>query len=253
MRTPTLAFLAATCAFLAAASAMACQIDQKVNRAGKGKFNPEKSVVFMGSSSIDYWNSTLQKDFAPAGVETINLGVAGKTYEHVLTHAPACAKKYPAKQFVLYSGENDMGFSLFGGGSALENFSASVRAIRKQVPDAKIYVYTVKPSPFHFLRRGEFQRFNANLKKRVDEMNKSAGKSYITVLDTWAEMDASSGVIKDSIHMTAKGYQIWIDKLMPHLKAFNAEQAKKAAAAKKPAAGAAADERAPAGSSANAQ
>src|SRR5690349_12297084 len=67
-------------------------------------FDP-RTIVFIGSSSIDFWKS-LPEDFA--GSKVLNLGVAGTTYSHLVEHAGEWAAQYPADRYVIYSGDNDI-------------------------------------------------------------------------------------------------------------------------------------------------
>ena len=65
---------------------------ETVARPASEPFDP-RSIVFIGSSSIDFWK-TLPDDFPEDKV--VNLGKAGTTFSHLVSRAGEWATAYPA-------------------------------------------------------------------------------------------------------------------------------------------------------------
>ena len=123
------------------------------------------------------------------------------------------AKAYPAKRFVLYSGDNDIG--LVGGlrspEAIAENFRLTVEAIRSQVPDAEILVISIKPSlsPIRRARGGAVRETNALIKAQGERLG------GVTYIDVYHRMLTESGSPDrkyfrwDGIHLSEAGYELW--------------------------------------------
>jgi lysophospholipase L1-like esterase len=184
-------------------------------------FNPAQSLVFMGSSSIDNWKS-LQDDFT--GFHTVNLGVGGTKYSDVAASAHGCALMFPAKHFVLYSGENDI--STRGTPAPVDaiviDFLSAASGIHRAIPDASIYVFSIKPSAQ--VTDSSKRALNEALLRTIKRLNQgaaAAGKApYLHYIDIDTPMSQSKDnlFLPDGIHMTRAGYEIWIDALRIHLK-----------------------------------
>ena len=63
------------------------------------------SVLFVGSSSIRFWN-TLEEDMAPLPV--INRGFGGSTFDDLLFYMDRIVMPYQPSAVVLYEGDNDI-------------------------------------------------------------------------------------------------------------------------------------------------
>lgn len=178
------------------------------------KFDRERALVFMGSSTIDFWTS-MPTDFPQ--FQTVNLGIAGSRYNSLAASAGACAKKYPAKNFVLYSGENDIAW-MSSPSLVADNFETAVKGIRKNVRGAKIYVFNLKPSKRLLLQFGRLEAVNNKLEAKVAKLNSQVLVKDITLIDINSAMDGQSGLFSiDGIHMTQKGYRLWTQALMSEL------------------------------------
>lgn len=172
-------------------------------------FHPD-TIIFIGSSTMGHWKPRMEKDFAP--LRTWNFGENGTDYTYLHENVPAWAKKYPAKRWVIYSGDNDLN-------SDNPRTPAQVNAdmlktaalIRQQIPGAEVFVLSIKC------------RVGAKTCGRVAEANQLMAKEKgITFVDTFTAMkkkaaDESKLFQEDGIHLNDQGYDIWRDELRPAL------------------------------------
>jgi hypothetical protein len=121
-------------------------------------FDP-RTIVFIGSSSIEFWKS-LPEDFA--GHKVINLGKAGTTYSHLVAHAGEWGAKYPADRYVIYSGDNDIAW-LRSPAKVAGQFREVARALKVANPRVHIFVISIKPNviPTRRIRIGAVRKANA--------------------------------------------------------------------------------------------
>lgn len=180
----------------------------------EGAFDP-RTIVFIGSSSIDFWK-TLPQDFA--GDKVINLGKAGTTYSYLADHVEEWAAKYPADRYVIYSGDNDIAW-LKSPKKVAGQFHEVAVALRGAIPAVHIYVISIKPNliPTRRVRIGAVRKANALIAAEV------AALGYATYVDAHTPMLNQKGRPRaelfsiDGIHINEKGYRVWRDVLLPLL------------------------------------
>jgi lysophospholipase L1-like esterase len=175
-------------------------------------FNPA-SVVFIGSSSIEYWK-TLQQDFKPA--ITLNLGVGGTTYSFLLDHAAEWAEQYPAHNYVIYSGDNDLEAGL-APEEVTGQFERLAGILHEKIPDVHISLISVKPCPSRVTNLPKVRELNERLKRAADSL------AYVTFVDIYPSMlnpddsPRSELFVGDGLHMNGAGYRIWTEALRVEL------------------------------------
>lgn len=180
-----------------------------------GKFDRD-TVVFVGSSSIELWKD-LPASFP--GLKTKNLGVAATTYSYLVDHVEEWADKYPARRFVVYSGDNDIAW-----GSSSERVAGLFREfatrLRRKIPDVKIFVLSVKPNSnlLRRLRMGTVRKTNLQIEQEAARLG------FATYVDIFSLMLDGRGRPRgelfgfDGIHMNASGYEVWARALRPLLR-----------------------------------
>ena len=181
---------------------------------GVEPFDP-RTIVFIGSSSIDFWKS-LPEDFA--GEKVINLGKAGTTYSHLVANAGEWAAKYPADRYVIYSGDNDIAW-LRSPEKVAKQFREVAETLRATLPAVHILVISIKPNliPTRRVRIVAVRKANAMIAAET------AAIGHATYVDTHTLMLDRNGnpraelFTMDGIHMNEKGYRIWRDVLLPLL------------------------------------
>ena len=176
------------------------------------------SVVFLGSSSIDFWRERIEKDFPNS--HPIDLGLWGTDLAYLQENIDAWTKKYPAKTFVIYSGENDINNEprrkAF---QVAADYRKLLDTIHEKLPSAKVLVLSIKPrvGKEHLWSHGETVKANELLRKELPKLD------YVTFLDTYPRMFKPDQTPRDDfyredgIHLNAKGYDLWRDIVRPHL------------------------------------
>jgi hypothetical protein len=168
-------------------------------------FQPE-AVLFVGSSSIRRW-STLAQDMAPMPV--INRGFGGSTLPEVLHYADRIITPHNPKIIVLYCGENDLANNSTTANDVLESFKQMNYWLQKNLPDARLYFISIKPS----VKRWKYW-------KKMNEANLlilqyMSRHSHLRFIDVSTPMLDSKGRVKgkifveDNLHLNDKGYKIW--------------------------------------------
>lgn len=182
--------------------------DDSVSFPGKGK------ILFVGSSSFRLWKD-LQTDFPD--LQIINRGFGGSTLDDVLLYKEQIIKPYAPRQVVVYCGENDL-----ANGTSPEkvtaNFIELFNYIRGNFPRADVIFVSIKPSPSRKHILDNVRKANGAIRQFL------AGQKRATFVDVFSLMLDSNGnfreelFVEDRLHMNRKGYDIWKQALMPHLK-----------------------------------
>jgi lysophospholipase L1-like esterase len=182
----------------------------------KDKINPppEGALLFIGSSSIRRWYN-LENDMK--GIEVINRGFGGSTASDVLRYIHRIVLPYNPSKIIYYEGDNDI-----ARGISPQNFIDSTRKfiqiVRKQLPETKIYLLSVKPCP----QRIHIWDTNANANRMLEELAENTQKVYF--IDVASAMFDKRGKLKqdifvaDGVHMNDMGYEIWTKLIRQKLK-----------------------------------
>jgi len=181
---------------------------------GAEPFDP-RTIVFIGSSSIDFWKS-LPEDFA--GSKVINLGKAGTTYSHLVANTGEWAAKYPADRYVIYSGDNDIAW-MRSPEKVASQFREVADTLRAALPGVHILVISIKPNliPTRRVRIGAVRKANAMIAAETVALGHATYvDAHTPMLDPNGNPRAELFTV-DGIHMNEKGYRIWRDVLLPLL------------------------------------
>jgi lysophospholipase L1-like esterase len=171
-------------------------------------------TIFYGSSSIRLWK-TLKEDFAPLPV--INHGFGGSTFPEMTYYADRMLVPYKPKTIVLYC-END----LFSGKEktpeqVFDAFAELATLIQNKLPKTKVYYISMKPSISRKDKWNLVSKADAMIK---DYIHKHKNFSYINIVPVMYRPNGTVNgeyFIKDSLHMTPKGYAQWTSVVRPVL------------------------------------
>lgn len=171
-------------------------------------------IVFYGSSSIRLWK-TLKEDFAPLPV--INHGFGGSTFPEMTYYADRMLVPYNPKMIVLYC-END----LFSGKDktpeqVFDAFAELATLIQNKLPKTKVYYISMKPSISRKDKWNLTTAADALIKSYID---KHKNFSFIDIRPVMFGANGKANgeyFIKDSLHMTPKGYAQWTSVVRPVL------------------------------------
>lgn len=172
-------------------------------------------VVFTGSSSVRLWSS-LAEDMAP--IPVLNRGFGGSQMSHVVHYAERIIHPYRPVAVVVYAGDNDLAPRT--GKTAetvLTDFEELVRSVHAELPEARIYYLTIKPSRLRWDRWPEMERAN----QRIAAF--AASDSRLGVIDIGPATLGPDGTPRDDVfridglHLNATGYAAWAEIVRPAL------------------------------------
>lgn len=175
---------------------------------------PKDAVLFVGSSSIRFWES-LEKDFP--GVPVIDRGFGGSTIADCARYADRIVVPYRPRRIVFYAGDNDIAA---GRAPALvaADFTAFVRQVRAALPGVPILFISVKPSLARWTLAAQIRETNRLVRE-------AAAKEDFDFLDAYAPMLGADGLPRkelfreDGLHMTPEGYALWTRLVDPFVRA----------------------------------
>jgi lysophospholipase L1-like esterase len=173
---------------------------------------PRDGVLFIGSSSIRFWD-TLAADFPDVAV--INRGFGGSEIRDSTWYVDRIVIPYKPRQIVLYAGDNDLSNGRTPG-QVHEDLRAFVHRVRRDLPDVHIAYIANKPSPAR-ARLLDVQR-QANALIASD-----AGRLRVDYIDVFTPMLDARGqprtdlFVEDRLHMNRAGYELWREVVAPHV------------------------------------
>ena len=178
------------------------------------------AVIFIGSSSINKWNS-LKRDMSP--LPSLNHGFGGSRIQDATYFVPRLVTKYDPSLVVLYAGDNDIFFrDLFGkkpdtAMRCLEDFKAFAAAVHKDLLAMRIYFVSIKPSPSRMKYWPQMKEAN----KLIKEYCATDGRlAYIDVAGSMLSNDGKpieKYFISDNLHLSDAGYALWTSLIKPVL------------------------------------
>lgn len=175
---------------------------------------PENPILFVGSSSIRMWK-TIRDDLAPYPV--MNRGFGGSNMPELIHYADRIVFPYNPKAIFVYEGDNDIGSEAVSPDSMIATLKTFHSMVTNELPEAKIFFISIKPS----IRR-------KNILDKCQKTNQLAAEycdAYpeLFFVDVATPMLNEDGTIRndifieDSLHMNAKGYEIWTEVVRPYL------------------------------------
>ena len=173
----------------------------------------QDGILFTGSSSIKFWKDPV-KDFNNPNI--INRGFGGSQIIDLIENFDQVILKYHPKKVVIYSGDNDVQFGksaeiVFG------DFCTLYGMIKAKLPNTKVYFIAIKPSLNRWAKVLEMKKTNTMINEYLNT------KSNGTFVDIFSPMIGFEGkpekkwFIKDGLHMTDEGYQLWTNILSPYI------------------------------------
>ena len=174
-------------------------------------------LLFVGDSITAGWNWDIwQKNFSQ--YNPANFGVGGDHTGNLLWRLQHGDKgKLKPKVVVLLIGVNNFGHLNETPEQVFAGIKAVVKTLRKNYPKAKILVNGVFPfeesltSP----KRAMVKEVNS-LVTKLDDNKHIFVKDYGPLL-LQADGSISKEVMGDFLHPTPKGYQIWVDAMLPDI------------------------------------
>jgi len=174
----------------------------------------QKGILFTGSSSIRFWKN-LATDFKNPTI--LNRGFGGSQIIDLIENFDPLILKYHPTQIVVYSGDNDVEYGksaeiVFG------DFCTLLGMIKAKLPKTKVYFISIKPSLSRWDKVLEMKKANTMINEYANT------KPNLYYIDVFSPMLCNKGkpcekwFIEDGLHMTEKGYKLWVEILAPYLK-----------------------------------
>ena len=175
----------------------------QISPPGKNKF------LFIGSSSIRLWKS-LQEDMAP--LEVINRGFGGAHIKHINRHFESIVLPYEPKAIIFFCGTNDV--AAYNPVDKVKlDFEIFYNRVKRDLPDTKLFVIEIQPSPSRFFQRNLQLKWNEHIEDLAKE---DPDLFVINVSETMFTDDGKPRrelYIPDMLHMNSRGYAIWTGKV----------------------------------------
>lgn len=171
-------------------------------------------LLFVGSSSIRFWARVAQ-DFESMPV-VINRGFGGSTMADCQHFVRQLVVQYRPRQIMVYAGDNDLAEGRTPA-QVLESFQGFVRAVRAELPQARIGYISIKPSPARAALLPQVHEANALLRAYVVTLPNADFIDVITpMLDAQGRPRAEL-YGPDRLHMNAAGYALWREVIGPYV------------------------------------
>lgn len=165
---------------------------------------PACATLFVGSSSIRFWNS-LSQDFPDRTV--INRGFGGSTIWEVNHYFDRVVAPYRPKEIVFYAGENDLNAGRTPD-QAYADFVQFMRLKEKALGATPVWYIAAKPSKLRLDQLPQQTALNASIKALAGQRDDLA---YIDIVGAMMKPDGTPKdiFVEDNLHMTPAGYALW--------------------------------------------
>lgn len=180
-------------------------------QADKQQAPPSEPVLFIGSSSIRLWD--VATSFP--GLNTLNRGFGGSTIADSSHFFDRIIKPYQPKVIVLYAGDNDISKGL-SPQEVFEDFKSLAQKISVSLPGTPLIYIAIKPSIKRKNLWPEMKQSNDLIAKFcAQQPNLEFADIAKPMLDNPAHSPAPELFRKDGLHLSAQGYQLWKETLLP--------------------------------------
>lgn len=175
---------------------------------------PAGAIVATGSSSMVGWHGTIKRDLAPLTI--IPRGFGGSNYNDLHAMLDRVVVPYKPRAVLIYEGDNDIAGGMFPE-SVIAKFKETTSAIRQWLPQARIYILAVKPSPSREKFWPDAVKVNEAMKAACDA---DPMMTYIDIATPMLGPDGKARVElfgNDMLHMNESGYALWTTIVKPVL------------------------------------
>jgi lysophospholipase L1-like esterase len=174
---------------------------------------PHDGILFVGSSSIRLWQTAEAFPELPV----INRGFGGSRVPDVNDFADRIVFKYKPRTVVFYAGDNDLaaGHKWEDVLSGIETFR---KRLREKLPDTRLILMPIKPSPSRWKLWPQAQEINGRLKAISEKVDNVTYVETATPLLGEDRQPRKELYRNDQLHLNEKGYAIWNKILAPALR-----------------------------------
>jgi lysophospholipase L1-like esterase len=176
----------------------------------------EADIVFLGDSITAGWAQQKAWDESLRPLGAVNFGIAGDSTEQVLWRIQhGELDPIRPRAFVLLIGTNNL--VAHSAAQIAEGITAIVRTLGEKVPDARILLMGLLP-------RGD--ALPASAVSKIEDINRVISNldngDTVKYLDIGPKLlvdgKISRELMPDFLHLSARGYQVWADAVLPLLR-----------------------------------
>lgn len=176
---------------------------------------PQNPVVFIGSSSIRFWNTGERFPEMPV----VNRGFGGSHISDVIFFIDETVLRYKPKMVIFYAGDNDINDGK-NNDQVVEDYAQFVNLVHASNSDTMIVYIPIKPS---LARWALWPQMNA-ANKRIRQYSKKS--DHLLYVDLASIVLGKDGLprpkyfVTDGLHLSSAGYDVWTKKLNSFLNAL---------------------------------
>lgn len=169
---------------------------------------PEGAIVLTGSSSIARWNNQAEEALAPLTV--IPRGFGGSIMNDLVYYIDQVAIIYNPRAIVIYEGDNDTSpGSMIPLAMITNQLQQIIDRVHRELPETRIYVLSVKPSP---IRESVWERAQLLNRHYADLAEADPLVHYVDVATPLLNEDGTMRrdiYMRDNLHLNGSGNDIW--------------------------------------------
>jgi lysophospholipase L1-like esterase len=173
---------------------------------------PKGQVVFVGSSTMVDWKAGAHFP----DLQIVNRALWGSAVADTSRNVDRLIVPYEPRVVVVYAGDNDL-----DGGATTEQvaveFERLVKNVHAKLPQTRIVVIGIKPSPQRWLTIDRMRTANAMIRAICARDDRVAFVDVDGPMMGWDEKPRPELYRPDGLHLSEQGYQLWTTLLRPFL------------------------------------
>ena len=179
----------------------------KFEQLDKSEHDPDKAILFAGSSSIRLW-STLKEDVAPYPV--IRRGFGGSKFSDLAVFAKEIIYPHQFRALVLFEANDITGNAADKSPKEVAKlFRDIVRTVRRKYADQPIFVIEITPTQSRWPQWPKIKQANQLLRESCRKLHNTYFTETSTAYLNKAGEPINELFIKDMLHQNRVGYRIW--------------------------------------------
>ena len=174
---------------------------------------PEDAILFVGSSSIRFWNTAA----AFPGKPIINRGFGGSELSDVIHFYDQVIRPYSPSRIFLYAGDNDIARGKTPD-QVFEDYQELIERLAADFPDTQLVFISIKPSKLRWDKWPQMADANRMVREHAAKQSNLAYADLATPL-LGEDGNPREVFVEDGLHLNAEGYRLWQEALTPLLDA----------------------------------
>lgn len=186
---------------------------KKFEERDKKNLPKKNGVLFVGSSSIRMWK--LDRSFPD--LNAINRGFGGSEVADSLYYADRIVLKHKPRIIFMYAGDNDIAKGK-SPQRVFDDYKKFVAKVHAELPKTKIAYIAIKPSIARWKLVGKMREANTMVREYAEKHDLLSFVDIDTPMMGEDNKPMHGLFIKDGLHLSDKGYEMWTKEVRKHLK-----------------------------------